>query len=94
MSKVEPLYEDSQLKVTYHLDSEENVVRVQSHELWVRENSEGEYNRHLIQRDGLRELAFIARDDLEGKLNLVNRGIVPDLRRANINIEAVGMAAT
>jgi hypothetical protein len=91
MSEIKPLYEDRQLKVTYQMDFDGNVVSVEDHELLIK-ISEGDYDRHLIQRGGLKELAFTSRDDLEGKLRLINKNIPLALLQFSINPEAVGMA--
>lgn len=98
MTEEEPLYEDSQIKVTYlhgsRSERESSRVDAGDYELWIKKDSGEEYRRYLLPGGILRILACTSRNDLKRRLDTVNQNIRGDLEKSNsgLNIDSIGMA--
>ncbi|MEK6917327.1 MAG: hypothetical protein AABW51_00075 [Nanoarchaeota archaeon] len=95
--KTNTLYEDSQIRVTYLLSpetgKEEDIISAEDHELWVKERR-GEWNRYMIGRGILKELARTSREDRGRKLETIHPGIRIELELlgTGLNIDSLGVA--
>lgn len=90
MTKENPLYEDSQLKITLLSDADGNVISGEDHELWVK--GKGKLERYAIQRGILKELARTSRDDFGTILERTNSGIGFFLNTVGLTYDSVGVA--
>jgi hypothetical protein len=90
------LYEKGRLKITYlHSPKpaeESKVISIEDHELWIKGIDE-KWNRYIIQRGILRELARTAKKRpicLMAKLDLINPNILNDMARERITYNDIG----
>ena len=92
------LYEKGRLKITYlhspEPGREKEVISGEDHELWIKDKN-NEWNRYIIQRGILRELAGAAENDSSRLVGILNRTI-PDIfsgmRRWKIRLGEIGTA--
>ncbi len=95
------LYERDRIKITYlhspEPGKESEVISGEDHELWIKDES-GEWNRYIIQRGILKDLANTVKNDdrhfskLVNLLNTFNRFIYPALLEGEATLEELGRA--
>lgn len=87
------LYQEDRLKITYLYSPEPGkegeVISVEDHELWIKNYNEDEWNRYILQRGVLRELAHTSKKhplDLANKLTTINGNIWVGMGRGRITL--------
>ncbi len=88
MVKENPLYEDSQLKITLLIDSDESLWGGDKYELWLSKTG----NQYVFQRGILKQLARTSRNDIGTFLERLHPGIGISLRDCGLTYDSVGMA--
>ncbi|HUW43976.1 MAG TPA: hypothetical protein VMV95_03395 [Bacillota bacterium] len=95
----DPLYETDRIKITYlhslEPGKENEISSGKDHELWLKEK-DGEWNRYMLPRGVLRELARTVSDNdvfgLISKLDNFNTSIYTDFARKKIFLGDVAQA--
>ena len=81
-----PLYQDAKMRIDLLRDSNGKVISKKDYELWLNKDGEINWDRYILARGLLEELALSHLEKLEEKLIRINSNIINSMGEGEISL--------